>query len=94
MLGASTPTLERYRDGYPLRRLLAEDLDLMMPDAPEELRYLWAYYCQIKRGQALTWQELQAWSQMVGIPLHGWESETIMRIEAAVQRAMADDNAS
>ena len=37
VLGASTPTLERYRDGYPLRRLLAEDLDLMMPDAPEEL---------------------------------------------------------
>ncbi|WP_299132562.1 nitric oxide synthase oxygenase [uncultured Amaricoccus sp.] len=37
VLGASTPTLERYRDGYPVHRLLAEDLDLMMPDAPEEL---------------------------------------------------------
>ena len=69
------------------------DYQATTPDAPEELRYLWAYYCQIKRGQALTWQELQAWSQMVGIPLHGWESETIMRIESAVQRAMTDDNA-
>lgn len=37
VLGASTPALERYRDGYPLRQLLAEDLDLMMPEAPEEL---------------------------------------------------------
>ena len=37
VLGASAPTFERYRDGYPLRRLLSEDLDLGMPEAPEEL---------------------------------------------------------
>ena len=29
--------LDRYRDGYPVERLLAEDLDLGMPEAPEEL---------------------------------------------------------
>ncbi len=37
ILGASLPALDRYRDGYPVNRLLAEDLDLGMPDAPEEL---------------------------------------------------------
>jgi nitric oxide synthase oxygenase domain/subunit/sulfite reductase alpha subunit-like flavoprotein/hemoglobin-like flavoprotein len=37
ILGAASPSLDRYRDGYPLRRLLAEDLDLTMPDSPEEL---------------------------------------------------------
>jgi nitric oxide synthase oxygenase domain/subunit/sulfite reductase alpha subunit-like flavoprotein/hemoglobin-like flavoprotein len=37
ILGASNPALDRYRDGYPVGRLLAEDLDLGMPEAPEEL---------------------------------------------------------
>jgi len=37
ILGASNPALDRYRDGYPVERLLAEDLDLSMPEAPEEL---------------------------------------------------------
>jgi nitric oxide synthase oxygenase domain/subunit/sulfite reductase alpha subunit-like flavoprotein/hemoglobin-like flavoprotein len=37
ILGASAPQLDRYREGYPVGRLLAEDLDLAMPDAPEEL---------------------------------------------------------
>ncbi len=37
ILGASVETLDRYRDGYPVERLLAEDLDLGMPEAPEEL---------------------------------------------------------
>ncbi len=37
VLGASTGALDRYRDGYPLHRLLARDLDLAMPEAPEEL---------------------------------------------------------
>lgn len=37
ILGASVDALDRYRDGYPVGRLLSEDLDLGMPDAPEEL---------------------------------------------------------
>jgi sulfite reductase alpha subunit-like flavoprotein len=37
ILGASVPLLDRYRDGYPVGKLLAEDLDLVLPDAPEEL---------------------------------------------------------
>ncbi|MBA3325419.1 MAG: nitric oxide synthase oxygenase, partial [Rhodobacteraceae bacterium] len=37
ILGASVAALDRYRDGYPVGRLLAEDLDLGMPEAPEEL---------------------------------------------------------
>jgi hypothetical protein len=35
--GASAPELDRYRDGYSVDRLLSEDLDLGMPEAPEEL---------------------------------------------------------
>ncbi len=37
ILGASVDALDRYREGYPVGRLLAEDLDLGMPEAPEEL---------------------------------------------------------
>lgn len=37
ILGASVPQLDRFRDGYPVGKLLAEDLDLALPDAPEEL---------------------------------------------------------
>jgi sulfite reductase alpha subunit-like flavoprotein len=37
ILGSSVETLDRYREGYPVSRLLAEDLDLGMPEAPEEL---------------------------------------------------------
>ena len=35
--GASNEALARFRDGYSLRKLLSEDLDLSMPLAPEEL---------------------------------------------------------
>lgn len=37
ILGSSQPMLDRYRDGYPLDRLLSEDLELRFPEAPEEL---------------------------------------------------------
>jgi sulfite reductase alpha subunit-like flavoprotein len=37
VLGTASPVLERFRDGYPLRRLLSEDLDLALPEALEEL---------------------------------------------------------
>lgn len=36
-LGSSTEALDRYRDGYSIRKLFAEDLDLSLPPAPEEL---------------------------------------------------------
>lgn len=65
---------------------------LQTPECPEELAYLWSHYCSIKRGQPLTWSELAAWSQMTGIRLRGWESETLMQIESAVQKAMTHDN--
>jgi hypothetical protein len=62
------------------------------PKAPDDLMYLWGYYCQIKRGQDVTWQELKAWSEMAGIRLKGWESEAIMKIESAVKKALSYDN--
>lgn len=65
---------------------------LETPDAPPHLYYLWGHYCAIKRGQSLTWQELDAWSRMTATPLRAWESETIMRIESAVNRALKDDD--
>ncbi len=37
ILGASIPALDRYREGYPVDKLLGEDLDLSMPEAPEEM---------------------------------------------------------
>ena len=64
------------------------------PKAPDDLIYLWGYYCQIKRGQDVTWSELKAWSEMAGIRLKGWESETIMKIESAVKRALTHDHTS
>ncbi|MGY6632778.1 MAG: nitric oxide synthase oxygenase [Alkalilacustris sp.] len=36
-LGASNEALARFRDGYSVRQLLTEDLDLSLPEAPEEL---------------------------------------------------------
>lgn len=35
--GSSNDALERFREGYSVRKLLTEDLDLSMPLAPEEL---------------------------------------------------------
>ena len=35
--GASNDALARFRDGYSVARLLSEDVDLSMPEAPEEL---------------------------------------------------------
>ncbi|MBK5926140.1 hypothetical protein CCR87_02015 [Rhodobaculum claviforme] len=35
--GASNEALERFREGYSIRKLLAEELDLSMPQAPEEV---------------------------------------------------------
>ncbi|MBP7002400.1 nitric oxide synthase oxygenase, partial [Amaricoccus sp.] len=37
ILGASVAALDRYRGGYAVDRLLTQDLDLGMPQAPEEL---------------------------------------------------------
>lgn len=84
LLGASSPTFERYRDGYPARRLLTEDLDLMMPEAPEELMTA----MRLVSGDLDDQAQLTKWLETLNLDennparrqLRGWLSDTYITL--------------
>lgn len=61
------------------------------PEPPEELLYLWEWFRDVFAGEPLTYLELQAWSNMTGRNLQGWEAELIKSIDRIFWRVQHDN---
>ncbi|UTC27974.1 hypothetical protein [Stenotrophomonas phage A1432] len=51
------------------------------PELPEELEYVWEWFREVFAGTPLTFQEMQAWSNMTGKRLLGWEADLIKSLD-------------
>jgi len=49
---------------------------------PKDSIYILEYYYRIRRGNTLTYQEIQSFSEMTNICLAGFEVEAIMNIDS------------
>jgi hypothetical protein len=57
---------------------------------PEELRYVWEWFREVFAGEPLTYAELQAWSNMTGKRLKGWEAELIKSLDRIFWKVQHD----
>lgn len=60
------------------------------PEFPEELRYVWEWFREVFAGEPLTYAELQAWSNMTGKRLNGWEAELIKSLDRIFWKVQHD----
>ena len=63
--------------------------DLVQPEVPKEVRYVWRWFCSISQGRhsteyglsPLAWAEIKAWAELTGRVLNEWEVATIRAID-------------
>ncbi len=48
---------------------------------PEELRYVWEWYLEVRNTTPLTYTEIYHWSMVTGNRLRGWEAELIRSLD-------------
>lgn len=83
-------------DRRPTRRQALEAIErktgrrpaaLNGPDCPVELLYVWEWYCSARPIDSLA--ELQAWAQLHGRRLLGWEVDLLRRLARVEERVAA-----
>ena len=61
------------------KKPLAFYLDL--PEVPEFIFYLWEWYLEISNGSAISYQELQAWSELTCKDIQPQEVEILKALD-------------
>lgn len=81
--------------GKPVARV-SDDPD---PECPPELDYLWEDFIEIVAGlpqggfgpAVVTWESLNAWSQLTDTELEPWEARTLIRLGARRAAVMGEE---
>ena len=56
--------------------------DLIPPELPVELEYLWLQYVEIRKGcVTVSYQDIDAYSRVSGYELTPWESDLMLKID-------------
>lgn len=71
--------------------------DLDTPAAPESLHYLMTWFDQLAGGRAeglngpqpITWPDMQAWAQLLQIPLQPWQAGVLRQLDSLWRHAWA-----
>lgn len=60
------------------------------PELPEELRYLWEWFWELRSNQILTFTEIHFWSQLTQKRLRGWEVELLRTLDRIYWNVLYD----
>lgn len=60
--------------------------ELIQPEIPKNVRYLWRWFCELYQGKQnnnklLSWIEIKAWSDLLGRNPNEWEVSTIRAMD-------------
>ena len=68
---------------FPKHRAAAEKArkELEGPPLPDEVAYLWQWFCDMVGGESLTHTEISAWSELNRIHLEPREVEVIRQLD-------------
>jgi hypothetical protein len=50
------------------------------PACPEEMLYLWEWFCQVYNGTALTFTEIKHWSDLTHCNAQAWEASLLVEL--------------
>jgi hypothetical protein len=86
-LGAAVETLRKIGRGDKAKAIEEDGA----PAFPFELEYLWSTFHELSMGLAvtgmaiptITWESLQAYEQLNGVPLDAWERRALMQLSNA-----------
>ena len=57
---------------------------------PEEGARIWLLYWRLRKGQSISYQEIEAFQRVTGYELESWEVEIVVKIDASVENAIAE----
>jgi len=60
------------------------------PDFPEELRYIWEWFLEVKGGEPLNFTEMKSWSDLTQQTLLAWEVDLIKTLDRLYWRVLYD----
>lgn len=63
---------------------------LALPEVPQEVLYLFDWFCQARGSEALTYQEIAAWDNLTGHGVTPEETEAMMSLDLALQNSQSD----
>ena len=58
-----------------------EELD--QPEFPEELRYIWNWFLDVRTGESLTFTEISNWAALMGISILPHEVDLMKTLDRA-----------
>ncbi len=51
------------------------------PPFPEELRYIWNWYLEMRTGEWLTFTEIKSWADLTSQSIKAWEVDLIRTLD-------------
>jgi hypothetical protein len=58
------------------------------PVFPEELRYIWEWYLELKGDNTLSFQEIQSWAELTQQVPEAWEVELLKSLDRLYWRTI------
>lgn len=58
------------------------------PDFPEELRYIWEWYLEMRSGEPLTFTEIKSWAELTQQTLLAWEVDLVRTLDKLYWRVI------
>jgi hypothetical protein len=59
------------------------------PDFPEEFRYIWDWYLEMRSGDPLTFTEIKSWSELTHQTLLAWEVDLVRTLDRLYWRTIS-----
>lgn len=59
------------------------------PDFPEELRYIWDWYLEMRSGEPLTFTEIKSWAELTQQTLLAWEVDLVRMLDKLYWRVIS-----
>lgn len=63
------------------RTLGEKPSELDQPEFPEELRYIWEWYLDLRTGESLTFTEISNWARLMRISVLSWEVDLLKTLD-------------
>ncbi len=63
---------------------------LALPEVPQEILYLFDWFCQARGSESLTYQEIKAWDSLTGHGITPDETDALMLLNCDLNTSQSD----
>ena len=70
-----------------VERQTGKDLGTIV-EVPYDGQFMWLSYWEIRKGKAVTWTDMDAYSRLRGVEFSGWEIDALLAMDVAVEKRL------